>query len=453
MKLRASLDTIATGILLILAVLVALIIFIGENAGVRVRANLPENGEVGPYQTIQLTFSEPVDAATASTLVELDPAHDGTFEQVNDTTLRFASSRPFELGIIYKLTLIPGLVAPDGGEVKSEQTWQFTVREPRVVYLRTNGSESGIWSVDMKGENPIRLTDANIRVISFDAAQNGEFIIFSSTNEQGGIDLWRVFRDGSGASILLDCGRDRCTTPAIAPNNWRVAYAREAAGPGPGLPFGSPRIWVLDLQNGSNNPVYEDQSILGYNPSWAPDSNKLASFDGLADRINLLDLSEGKHYIFPSNTGGPIAFSPDSNKLMFTTIEQKEDGLRTQVRLADLPLNESFTLIGLNDTRDHSYYSMAWSSLENRAVLGFRAGEDQPTQILWVFDPGFLEGIVVTNNPEYTYNSPRWDPWGSALVFQQFKLRGQYKPEIGLWMSSTGEAVILTEGLMPHWLP
>lgn len=453
MKLRASFDTVAIGFLLTLAALVALAIFIGENAGARIRTDLPANGEVGPYQTIQLIFSEPVDAETASALLELDPAHNGTFEQINATTLRFASSRPFELDTAYTLTLRPGLISSAGSEVKSAQEWTFIVREPRVAYLLTNGADSGIWSVGLDGRDPIRLTDESIRVISFDAAQDGAFLVFTSANEKGGIDLWRVSRGGGDASVLLDCGLDRCTTPAIAPNGWRVAYSREAAGLGPDLPFGSPRIWLLDLQNGSNNPVYEDQSILGYNPAWSPDSQKLASFDGLADRIHLLDLRESQQFIFPSNTGGPVAFSPDSNQLLFTTIEQKEDGLRTQVRLADLQLNESMTLIGLNDTRDHSYYSVAWSSLPDRAVLGFRAGEDAPSQILWVFDPGLLEGIIITGEPEYTYNSPRWNPWSNALVYQQFKLRGQYKPEIGLWQSTTGEAVILAEGLMPRWLP
>ncbi len=453
MNLRASLDTVAIGFLLALATLVVLTIFIGENAGARVRADLPESGEVGPYQSIQLLFSEPVDAAAVSALLELDPAHDGTFEQVNDTTLRFASSQPFELDTAYTLTLRPGVISPTGGEVKSAQEWQFTVRAPRVAYLLTNGADSGIWSVGLDGSDPIRLTDESIRVISFDAAQNGEFLVFTSANEKGGIDLWRVRRDGSGISVLLDCGLDRCTTPAIAPNGWRVAYSREAAGPGPDLPFGSPRVWLLDLQNGGNHPVYEDRSILGYNPSWSPDSNKLASYDGLADQINMLDLNGNARFIFPSNTGGPVAFSPDSNQLLFTNIEQREDGLRTQVRLADLSLGKSLTLIGQNDARDHAYYSMAWSPLEYRAVLGFRAGEDAPSQILWVFNPGLLDGIVITDNPGYTYNSPRWDPWGSALVFQQFKLRGQYTPEIGLWREGSSESGVLVEGLMPHWLP
>ncbi|MEN9562528.1 MAG: hypothetical protein RIR73_772, partial [Chloroflexota bacterium] len=52
-----------------------------------------------------------------------------------------------------------------------------------------------------------------------------------------------------------------------------------------------------------------------------------------------------------------------------------------------------------------------------------------------------------------TYNSPQWDPWGNALLFQQFKLKGQYKPEIGLWQDGTSQSKIITQGILPQWLP
>ncbi|HMZ09042.1 MAG TPA: hypothetical protein PK078_15605, partial [Anaerolineales bacterium] len=100
-----------------------------------------------------------------------------------------------------------------------------------------------------------------------------------------------------------------------------------------------------------------------------------------------------------------------------------------------------------------SYYSLAWSSREDMAVISLRLAPDQLTQSLWVFNPSLLDGIIIAGDPEYTYNSPQWDPWGSALLYQQFKLRGQNTPEIVLWMPGYEEPRILTEGLMPHWLP
>ena len=92
-------------------------------------------------------------------------------------------------------------------------------------------------------------------------------------------------------------------------------------------------------------------------------------------------------------------------------------------------------------------------SRRRRVVLGFRKSEDQPAQVFWLFDPGILDGIIIADQEGYTYNSPSWDPWGGALVFQQFKLKGKFKPEIGIWKSGFNEPLIIAEGLMPQWLP
>lgn len=453
MKVKLSLDTAAGGLLTLLVLLTGLVILIGVQAGVRVSVDLPKDQDISPLQTITLTFSEPVDFEMASSVIALDPVLEGYLERVDERNIRFVPIQPFQPGVNYTLILNPDVLTADGNALKKGRTWQFRVREPLIAFLSPDATDSGIWSIDLNGNPPHRLTNDETQVISFDAAPNGNFIVFTVINEQGGVDLWQVSRGGNDESILLDCGTDRCTRTAISPNGRLIAYSREASGISPDLPFGSPRIWVLDLQTGQNNPLYEDQQILGYGPTWSPDSNKLASFDGLSDQIFIIDLKKNKQFIFPSNTGGPVAWSPDSNQMLYTTIEQTEDGLRTQVRLADLTLEESQTLIGAKDPQDYSYYSLAWSSAADRAILSFRAGEERPEQVFWLFDPSTLEGILIADQEGYTYNSPQWDPWGNGLVFQQFKLRGQFNPEISLWQPGFTEPLTLTKGLMPHWLP
>jgi len=453
MKTRLTLDTAAIGVLIFFTAALGLAVLFGAQIGLRVSATLPERNLIAPFQKIKLTFSESVNPQMAESLFSIQPAVDGQIEWLDSRTMQFAPSRPFELDSDYKLILRPGILTADGGALKKEQSWTVRVRDPLIVYLLTAENQSGLWTRDLNQNPAQRLTPETIKVISFDASADGEFVIFNSLNEQGGIDLWRVSRAGGDASILLDCGRDRCTTPAISPNGARIAYSRESAGIGPDLPFGSPRIWVLDLQSGQNSAVYEDQQILGYGPTWSPDSQKLASFDGLADQIRLLDFSDNQQYIFPSNTGGPITWSGDSTKLIFTDIQQSENGLLTRVRLADLPLNDTTTLLGDSDDHDYAYYSLAWSPVEESIILGFRMSDDQPAQVFWLFDPGILDGIIIADQEGYTYNSPRWDLYGKALIFQQFKLKGKFKPEIGLWQSGFSEPLILTEGLMPHWLP
>lgn len=453
MKIRLSVDTLAIGFMLALALVAGAVILIGENAGVRVRTDLPEDGIVSPFQTVTFTFSEKISAEIAADQISLEPIHEGYLQAVDDYSVRFVPLMAYELGVTYTFRIIPGEINATTREVKQAQSWGVQVREPRAAYLVSAEGQSSIWSMDRFGGDVKRLTDEDIKVISFDVAQSGEFIVFSSPNQNGGIDLWRVSREGGDASILLDCGFDRCTTPVIAPGDKLIAYSREAAGPTPDLPFGSPRIWVVDLQSGANQAIYEDQSILGYNPSWSPDANRLASFDGLADFINMIDFQSGEQFLFASTTGGPVTWSPDSTRFLYTTFEQTENGGRTQVKLADLITNETITLIGEKDPHDYAYYSVAWSPREDRAVLSLRASEETPTQVLWVFDPILLDGIVIAGDPEYTYNSPQWDPWGSALLFQQFKLKGQYKPEIGLWQEGTNRSEVIAEGILPQWLP
>lgn len=448
-----DMDTVALGVLTLLTVLFGVVVFLGTQAGIRVTATLPGQSLIGPFQKIKLTFSEPVNPDLAASLFSIQPAVNGNLEWLDERTLQFVPIEPFQPDTNYKLTLRSGALTAKGRALKNDRSWEFNVREPLIVYLNTNDNQSSLWIMDLNNNPAQQITPVDIKIISFDASADGEFIIFTSTNTQGGIDLWRVSRAGDDAYILLDCGRDRCTTPAIAPNGTRIAYAREAAGPGPDLPFGSPRIWILDLQSKQNSPIYEDQQILGYGPTWSPDSNKIASFDGLADQIRLLDLATGKQLIFPSNTGGPITWSAGSTKFLFTDIQQNENGLITRVRLADLTLNDTSTVLGENDNRDYSYYSLAWSPADDSFLLGLRTSEEKPAQVFAVIDLNILDGIIIADQEDYTYNSPRWDPWGTALIFQQFKLHGAFKPEIGLWKSGFSEPLILTQGIMPHWLP
>lgn len=453
MRSRVSLDSVAIGTLLVLAALLGLVIFFGAQAGVRITVTLPEGGTIGPFQQLQLTFSEAVDPDLAEALISIQPPVDGNFNWLDSRTLQFVPTRPFEPGADYKLGARPGNLSTRGSVLKKEQSWDFRVRDPMVVYLLSGNEQSTLWKLNLSDNSTERISPEDLKILSFDTSRDGEFLVFTTANEKKGIDLWQLSRAGNDASLLLDCGIDRCTTPVISPDGARVAYVREAAGPGPDLPFGSPRIWVLDLQSRQNSAVYEDPQIIGYGPVWSPDSSKLSSYDGLADQIRLLDLQTGEQFIFPSGTGGAITWSPDSTRFLFTDVEQNVNGLITRIRLADLPLNDTSTLIGDSDVRDYAYSSLAWSPVDDSFALGLRATEEKPYQVFSVIDIGILDGIVIADEEDFTYSTPSWDPWGNALLFQQFKLRGTFKPEIALWKPGFNEPLVIAQGILPHWLP
>jgi Tol biopolymer transport system component len=315
-----------------------------------------------------------------------------------------------------------------------------------------DANKSRLWTVEPESGRTNPLIDEIFRIADFDTSHDGEFVVFSAFNEQNGVDLWHVDRFGRNLVLLLPCGPDRCTVPAISPDGSQVAYVREAAFASADLPFGSPRIWLLSISSKEDAPLYEDQQIIGYKPEWSPDGTYISSFDGLSDEIHLLNLVTKDKLIITSNKGSPVTWSADSSTFVYTNIEQTESGSRTEIHAVDLMLNETTTLFGGKDERDYYYNSLAWSPVEDVLVIGLRFEENTTAEGLWLMDPASRDGQVIANHPDYIYHAPAWDPWGKALVFQQFELRGVYTPEIALWNGGTDTKVI-AEGLMPHWLP
>ena len=448
-----SLDSAAGLLAGFLVLSIGVVIWLGNQIGIRVTAQFSTGNTVGPFGPLTLVFSEPIDEFRVIDTFYTEPEVEGTFTLVDPKTVRFVPTEPLEPDITYELGLSAGPLANENVVLKKSKLWKFRVRSPLIAYLVADANRSRLWTVEPETGKTNPLTDESFKIFDFDTSRDGEFVIFSALNNQQGIDLWRVNRAGSNPVLLLQCEPDRCTVPAISPDGHSVAYVREAAIPGPDVQFGSPRIWLLNIEAKKDAPLYEDKQILGYKPVWSPDGTYIASFDGLSNQIHLLNLMTSEHFIIPSQKGSPVTWSGDGSRFVYADIKATENGPRTWVRTADLVTGETTTLFGEKDDRDYYYNSLAWSPVENALVIGFRFEENSSAEALWLIDPAQREGPVIASQKDYFYNTPYWDPWGKALVFQQFNLRGPYKPEVDFWKRGMEAPKIVAEGVMSHWLP
>jgi Tol biopolymer transport system component len=448
-----DLDLVAGLVTGFLLLLITLAIVIGAQIGIRVTAQFPTGNTVGPYQALTLTFSEPVDGSLAVQKFSIQPAVKGKFQWTDSKTLRFIPVEPYQPGTVYTFSFTSGQLTNNGGALKKPRSWKFQIRQPLIVYLVIDHQKSRLWTIERDNGKISALTDDSFKIFDFDASHNGEFVIFSAINEQKGMDLWRVNRAGGTALLLLPCGPDRCSNPAISPDGRRVAYVREAAGPTPDLAYGSPRIRVVDVESKQDSPLYEDQQIIGIRPEWSPDGTRLASYDGIKDEFRLLELVTGNQFTISSQTGGMVTWSADSSTFVYTDVDTNEFGLHTRIREAKIAINEITTLLGEKDEHDYHYSSLAWSPADSVLAIGFRPNPDNPEEALWLMNSATLDGQTITDQHGYIYNNPIWDPWGKALIFEQFKLKGVYKPEISLWARNMNQPRIVAEGIMPHWLP
>jgi dipeptidyl aminopeptidase/acylaminoacyl peptidase len=448
-----SLDSVAGLLAGFLVLSIGVVIWLGSQMGIRVTPQFSTGNTVGPFGPLTLGFSEPVDEFLVTDTFYTDPEVEGTFTLVDEKTLQFVPTEPFQPGITYELGLEAGPLTKEGLVLKKSKSWKFRVRPPLVAYLVAAADRTRLWTVDPETGKTNPLTDDYFKIFDFDTSRDGEFVIFSAFNSQQGIDLWRVSRSGTAPVLLLQCGPDRCSVPAISPDGGSVAYVRETVLPNATLQFGSPHIWLLNIEARQDAPLYEDKQILGYQHTWSPDGTYIASFDGLSNQIHLLDLATSEHLIIPSKKGSTVTWSEDGSTFVYMDVKTDEKGSRTWVREADLVTGETTTLFGEKDDRDYYYNSLAWSPVADALVIGLRSEEDSSAELLWLIDPATREGPTIASQPDTVYNTPAWDPWGKGLVFQQFNLRGAYKPEINIWKPGMQTPKVVAEGIMAHWLP
>jgi WD40 repeat protein len=395
-----------------------------------------------------------VDPAAVESLLSLDPETGGRVEWLDAKSMQFLPSSPLQPDTVYEVKLNSGQIGQDGELLRDDQSWTFSVEPSLIAYLAFPDEGSEIWVVDKDIASPRRLFEIETSVFDFDTSSNGEFIVYSAFNSQKGLDLWFVDRNGVSPTKLLDCGAGRCSTPSISPDNKRVAYTREAPGLMPTDAPGAPRIYALDLESKQDGPLFEDSQILGYGPRWSPDGKWLSSFDGLQDLIRVVSLETGKQVLLPSVIGTTLSWSPDGNQLAFINVEDTSSGLRTTVNIADFKTGEIENLLGLRDVLDFGYGALAWSPVnQNQLVIGMRSLPDDPSQGLWLIDIDTIGGTEVAYKKGVTYQSPSWDLWGKAILFQQFQLGQAAKPEISFWESGMDEPRVVAQGLSPRWLP
>jgi WD40 repeat protein len=445
------LDKAALTVIIFLAAALLTLAWIGNPTDLQVTV-IQESG-TGPLGPLTLEFSQPVNAESLTGKVTLNPQGSLTVEPASPVRVNLIPDRVINPKEQVTLRLSPGVYGANGEALKKEQSWVIRIRPAQIVFLGTGTKPSEIFTVALDGSPPVQLTQTNGHVFDFDVSSDGEQIVYTLYNDQGGTDLWRMGRAGDNMQLLLDCGPDRCTTPDFSPDNKRLAYTREAVGISPDSPRGAPRPWVLNLETSENAQVYSDQQTICYGPSWSPDGRRLACWDGVNGGIRVLDLRNGADLLLPTQTGEVGGWSPDGTQMLFTDYKPVGDGYHAFIYRADFNSGEVGEFLGGGES-DSAYGTPAWSPDGSQIALSLRLSEDSPARSIWIIREVHPGGPTIGNEPDYLYGFYRWDPWGTALVFQRTHLGDDPNPQIAIYRLDTGEMQVLAEhGGWPQWLP
>ncbi len=447
------LDLAAGSTLTVLGLAIAGLVLYFNSAGVIVSLQtINPRQAISPYERITLRFSEPVIPSAVDNQILIQPETAGAFLWLDERTAQFIPSQPF-LGTV-TIDIMPGAIGQSNSWLRRALRWTLTVRPPEVVYLNYGDPQRELMSIPYTGGTPKQITRTSGRVFEFSVSASGNQIVYAALNDQQGMDLWLTGRAGETPRLLLNCGASRCTNPAWSPDEQAIAYNR--ADPfGASGQFGATRPRILYLQSGQDRPLFDTQEKIGYGASWSPNGYWLAAYDGMNSIIHVVNLNTGEEVSLPSNYGVTGTWTPDSRYFLYeNVIVNAQNQSRTILFRADFQTGDIEALLGKeDDDLDAAFALPAWSPRGDQFVIGLRTDAKSPARQLWLVNPFSLGGPIIASEPGFTYDFYQWDPWGTALVFQQTNLAGEYRPAVVTWTPMQGMRVLVENAIFPRWLP
>jgi Tol biopolymer transport system component len=417
-----------------------------------VRFSPADGASVGAFGPIELTFDRPMNEASVSAALQIEPAVPGRWVwQAN--TGRFIPTQALQAGTRYTVRLAGGAGA--AGVARSAQgsllqggfQASFQVRPAQVVFLSPAGGPGELWRVDPGSAQPQQMTSTGGGVLDFAASPQGDALVYAVRLLTGGSDLWEANREGSTAHLLISCAPDRCLGAAWSPDGTRIAFSRIPAGQ-------AAQIWTADVGSGESAPLYPHGDAPGQDPTWSPDGARLAFYDLSARGLHIVDLATSAQTLIPTTQATISSWTPDGKLLIYDAPHPGGESPADRVMAYDPAARSAIPFLG--KTADAPDYGLpAWSADGKWLAVGIRDAQGAVARQLWVLHGDGSDPQQVTRDALSNAAAPRWDPWGQRIVFQSFRLGGaDARSQVVLWDRSTQKLHVLTEnGSSPAWLP
>ena len=409
--------------------------------------------EIAASGVFQLEFPQPMQHKSVEAAFTAQPAVTGRFQWVGNM-LTFHASIPLKSGQTYTFTLDANASTGFGRKLGRTLTWVRKVRAARVVVLGSQPSDGELWSYALDGSGRTQLTQSSGKVVDYQVSVDGEWIAYATLNREGGTDLWVVDRDGKNAASALSCGAESCFQPAWSPDGLQLAYTRQ-----PGLYLanstGKEHIWVMNTKTHQTSALFVDTQYAGTNSSWAPDGNKLASYDATTGGLRVLNETSNQSVVLPTTIQQPGAWSPDGSSLAFLTEQTPTGSIVPVVSVSNANFDQQ-TIAGLFEKADASWeFSLpAWNPDGQWLVAGQRVVGQNTAKQLVLMRPDGSDAQVITHLPGSFHAAYSWDPGGEYLLYQRLDISTTSVPEILIWQRSTGQTQRITANAgSPSWLP
>lgn len=434
----------------------------------RLAATAPQGAQVSARASISLTFTADMDPASVESRLHIAPAVVGAFSW-QDRTLRFVPAAEWPAGPV-RVELDAGASARNSLPMLFGSAWEFTVGAPGIAYLQRTGDAANIFSLPVWGGGaagagePVQVSRERFGVDRFTLSPDGAQFIYAALRDDGGADLKRLDRGGGDPALVLDCGGDRCTAPALSRDGRRLAFERH-----PRAHLEQSIVEVLDLGTGERTALAADPAHLSQAPVFARDG-RLAFLDPTGQVIVVHDFASQTTRRIPNASGEMAAWSPDGQYLVFPEITSEPPpppGPGTPAPALQLDTFFSHltrvttgagvvqNLSGLGAVEDAG---AVYSPSGEWIVFGRKNIEQEkwtPGRQMWLMRADGSAPRALTGDPLFNHSGFVWGPDGSLIVYVRFDVTDAASIT-EIWSMSadgTGARKLVTGGYLPVWLP
>lgn len=429
--------------------LTALLLILGpRGAPVTLAAQAPSGQEVAAGAPIRVTFSRPVDRASAEASFRLDPATPGRFFW-EERTLTFQPSQPLAPETEYRVSFGQGLRDEEGRPNGGELAWTFRTRGPRLLALRaTPEGGSELWLVAPTGEGARKLLDAPGGIGEVVMAPDGTRALYV---EQRGLErsaLMLLDLVSGATRALVDDEAASAAAPAWTPAGDFVAFERRALADGR---LGVPRVWLAQPDGTLLGPlVAGDGSDSSYAPAWSPDGNSVAFIDGISQALKVYSFFTDQVRELPATSGERPAWLPDGSALVYSGAEVGPDG--PALRLRAVSLGEAPAARGLTDGAGAELSPAV--SPDGEAVAFARRAPDGPEGRVWLVAASGGPPRPLSAEGPHQDNQPAWSPDGRQVALVRSSAAGPLQSQAVVVDVATGqETVVLDDAVQVVWAP
>lgn len=456
-----SFDLTVLGVLALALAALGVLLWRGDQVGLRVLATLPAEGaaNVSTRSQLRIVFDQPLDPAAPATLT-LDPPAAGA-TRIEGDTLTF-SPEALAPDTFYTAQLEPGLRSADGRILSTPLIWRFATGRAQALFTRVVEGREQLFAAPLPGQTanadlPVatQLTELEAGLWEFAVSPVDNRIVFAALTERGTSDLW-MMTPGAAPELLLACPTAFCSSPSWSHDGELLLFSQRNANEFGAAAVSPPRLTIMHVASGETAPVFADSQKLGFEARWSSDNQWITYLSPDFVGVGVYNLETGAERFYPTQTGEAAVWQPGATR--FVMNEQRMIGARSAIHLILVdPLADTRLDLSGEDAQVEDGAAV-WSP--DGAWIAFRRNiTDGPdatlTKQLWLMRSDGSQARALTNAPEIDHGPPVWSPDGKLLLFHKFPLKG---PEIviSVWMLdvATGEQQqIATPGQRPQWLP